>query len=210
MQSLGDGLTEDGAACAIALVLTCGAGVGVPPAQGAGYYPLLARRQGLALRNTTTVIGLHGPTLWAKVLGNQETIDKIGDLEMDWMERKSRALADYVVSPSAYLLRWMHENDWPASVTHRPGAPRVFVQPNILPLPDRAAAGEPLPQREVAVRELVFFGRLETRKVGRQLPPPFPTAWSLGSRACRCGAAVCALARRVVAAPAAADAHPCY
>jgi len=132
--------------------------------QGAGYYPLLARRQGLALRNTTTVIGLHGPTLWAKVLGNQETIDKIGDLEMDWMERKSRALADYVVSPSAYLLRWMHENDWPASVTHRPGAPRVFVQPNILPLPDRAAAGEPLPQREVAVRELVFFGRLETRK----------------------------------------------
>eukprot|EP00192_Tetraselmis_astigmatica_P010256 CAMPEP_0117676914 /NCGR_PEP_ID=MMETSP0804-20121206/16465_1 /TAXON_ID=1074897 /ORGANISM="Tetraselmis astigmatica, Strain CCMP880" /LENGTH=833 /DNA_ID=CAMNT_0005486161 /DNA_START=169 /DNA_END=2670 /DNA_ORIENTATION=+ len=132
--------------------------------QGAGYYPLLAKRQGLALHNTTTVIGLHGPTLWAKVLGNQETIDRIGDLEMDWMERKSRAMADYVVSPSVYLLRWMHENEWPANVGDRPGSPRVFVQPNVLPMPDRAPKGEAMRQQRHTVHELVFFGRLETRK----------------------------------------------
>ena len=133
--------------------------------QGAGYYPLLAKRQGLALENTTTVIGLHGPTLWAKVLGNQETIDRIGDLEMDWMERKSRAMADYVVSPSAYLLRWMHENEWPPSVTDMPPSdPRVFVQPNVLPMPDRAPRGTLVEQRLHKVKELVFFGRLETRK----------------------------------------------
>ena len=48
------------------------------------------------------IIGLHGPNLWAKSVGNQETIDKIGDLEMDYMERKSVEMADYVVSP-----RWV-------------------------------------------------------------------------------------------------------
>uniref|UniRef100_A0A061RCB2 Glycosyl transferase family 1 n=1 Tax=Tetraselmis sp. GSL018 TaxID=582737 RepID=A0A061RCB2_9CHLO len=132
--------------------------------QGAGYYAMLAKRQGLALQNTTTVIGLHGPMLWAKVHGNGETIDKIGDLEMDWMERKSRALADYVVSPSAYLLRWMHENGWPPNVMDEPSRPRVFVQPNVLPMPDRAPKGEAKVQQRHSVRELVFFGRLETRK----------------------------------------------
>lgn len=45
------------------------------------------------------VIGLHGPNLWAKSIGNQETIDKIGDLEMDYMERKSVEMADFVISP---------------------------------------------------------------------------------------------------------------
>jgi glycosyltransferase involved in cell wall biosynthesis len=111
------------------------------------------------------VIGLHGPNLWAKSVGNQETIDKIGDLEMDYMERKSVEMADYVVSPSRYLLEWMSKEGWPVN-------PASFVQPNVLPLADRqAAAAMPrgssssssAPQR-LPVQELVFFARLETRK----------------------------------------------
>ena len=39
--------------------------------------------------------------------GNQEAINRVGDLEMDFMERRSVAMADHVVSPSRYLLRWM-------------------------------------------------------------------------------------------------------
>jgi len=127
--------------------------------QGAGYYSLLAKHQGYPeLANMTTVVGLHGPNLWAKSVGNQETIDRIGDLEMDFMERKSVELADHVISPSRYLLEWMGREGWPAN-------PNSFVQPNVLPLSDRNAAelrtsaGDPQ-----AVRELVFFARMETRK----------------------------------------------
>ena len=79
---------------------------------GAGYYSVLAKNQGLALRDTVTVLGVHGPNLWAKKEGNMETIDKIGDLEIDFMERKSVALADYVVSPSNYILGWMEREGW--------------------------------------------------------------------------------------------------
>jgi hypothetical protein len=37
----------------------------------------------------------------------QESINHVGDLEMDWMERRSVAMADHVISPSRYLLGWM-------------------------------------------------------------------------------------------------------
>lgn len=131
---------------------------------GAGYYPLLARSQGLALRDTSFVLGVHGPNLWAKKEGNQETIDKIADLEMDWMERKVVELADAVVSPSQYILRWMSREGWKPN---RKG--RTYVQPNVLPTADRRdpALPAPPPARDaeaLAVRELVFFARLETRK----------------------------------------------
>jgi hypothetical protein len=35
---------------------------------------------------------------------SQEAITAVGDLEMDYMERRSVAMADHVVSPSRYLL----------------------------------------------------------------------------------------------------------
>eukprot|EP00899_Mesostigma_viride_P028429 jgi/Mesvir1/8771/Mv02685-RA.3 len=101
--------------------------------QGAGYYSLLAKWQGLALQTSVTLVGVHGPTLWAKALGNQEPINKIGDLEMDYMERRSVALADYVVSPSNYILQWMDKEGWQMN-------PHSFVQPNLLPLAERQNA----------------------------------------------------------------------
>jgi len=126
--------------------------------QGAGYYPMLAKQQGYPeLQNMSLVVGLHGPNLWAKSVGNQETINQIGDLEMDYQERKSVEMADYVVSPSRYLLEWMSKEGWPV---HN----RSFVQPNLLPLGDRRKAGAPDPEGTREVRELVFFARLETRK----------------------------------------------
>ncbi|KAK3260739.1 hypothetical protein CYMTET_30320 [Cymbomonas tetramitiformis] len=137
---------------------------------GAGYYPMLAKQQGdPALKNMRFIAGLHGPNLWAKGVGNQETIDKIGDLEMDYMERKTVEMADYVISPSRYLLEWMSKEGWPVN-------PASYVQPNILPVADRqnppGLGGFELDHTENqvwspgrrTVDELVFFGRLETRK----------------------------------------------
>ena len=128
--------------------------------EGAGYYSLIAKDQGLPEMQTKIfVIGIHGPNLWAKSAGNLEQIDKIDDLEMDFMERKSVKLSDVVISPSQYLLKWMAREGWPLN-------PRSLSQPNLLPQTDANApdaspggAGD-----RVAIRELVFFGRLETRK----------------------------------------------
>ena len=49
------------------------------------------------LSNTSFILGLHGPTMWAKKVGNQEKIRDIVDLETDFMEKKCLQLADYVI-----------------------------------------------------------------------------------------------------------------
>ena len=127
--------------------------------EGAGYYSLIAKDQGRPEMLTKIfVIGLHGPNLWAKAVGNLEQIDKIDDLEMDFMERRCVKLSDVVVSPSQYLLKWMGSEGWPINT-------RSLCQPNLLPYKDeKYAQGERGEKKMEAIRELVFFGRLETRK----------------------------------------------
>jgi hypothetical protein len=152
---------------------------------GAGYYSLLAKTQGLAMHNVVTVIGLHGPNKWAKEEGNQEPINRVGDLEVDYMERRSVALADHVVSPSRYLLGWMARQGWPANA-------HSVVQPNVLPLADRRPATlGPRPTgipALVAVTELVFFARLETRKGQEGLLTVVVSTFQLNLRCPFCGA----------------------
>ena len=127
--------------------------------EGAGYYSLIAKDQGRPEMLTKTfVIGLHGPNLWAKAVGNLEQIDKIDDLEMDFMERRCVKLSDVVVSPSQYLLKWMGSEGWPINT-------RSLCQPNLLPYKDEKYAQVERGEKKMeAIRELVFFGRLETRK----------------------------------------------
>ena len=134
--------------------------------EGAGYYSLIAKDQGLPEMLTKTfVLGMHGPNLWAKSVGNMEPIDKIDDLEMDFMERRCVKLSDVVVSPSQYLLKWMGSEGWPMNT-------RSICQPNLLPITSSEPATATTTREDavadssaaVEVRELVFFGRLETRK----------------------------------------------
>lgn len=40
--------------------------------QGLCYYSMLAKHQNLYLQDSIFVLGLHGPNLWAKAVGNQE------------------------------------------------------------------------------------------------------------------------------------------
>lgn len=125
-----------------------------PECQGLGFYSLLARRQGLAFADSTFVIGTHGPTLWVKE-GSQDYVRNLGELEIDYMERMSVAAADVVVSPSQYLLGWMRQNGWELPE-------RTYVTPYVLP--DVAASTNGQPHAKSAIREVVFFGRLEIRK----------------------------------------------
>eukprot|EP01113_Clastostelium_recurvatum_P038463 TRINITY_DN5767_c0_g1_i2.p1 TRINITY_DN5767_c0_g1~~TRINITY_DN5767_c0_g1_i2.p1 ORF type:complete len:792 (-),score=184.39 TRINITY_DN5767_c0_g1_i2:1225-3600(-) len=124
---------------------------------GFAYYPLLVKRQGLLFQSTMFVVGAHGSMAWA-MFANNKWIHRSEDLEVVFLERQSMELADYVISPSAYLLDWMRDEGWNISRN-------AYVQQNLLP----ATAVDPKPrpatkEDRTPITELVFFGRLETRK----------------------------------------------
>lgn len=122
---------------------------------GVGFYALAARRQGLAHRGTVMVVTAHSPTLWHRI-SNGEMVSSLDHVVTDFCERRSVEWADVLVSPSAFMLRWMREAGWTLP-------PRTVVQQNIL-----APAAAPAVPAEAGARrpveELVFFGRLEPRK----------------------------------------------
>jgi glycosyltransferase involved in cell wall biosynthesis/GT2 family glycosyltransferase len=118
--------------------------------RGVGFYTALAKRQGLCLRDTVLCVGTHSPVLW-----HLEGMNELADaeaLEVDFMERESVALADVLWSPSRHMREWMQREGWRLPR-------RVRVQPYILLDVEPTNAGPARPNSE-----LVFFGRLETRK----------------------------------------------
>ncbi|HWC61474.1 MAG TPA: glycosyltransferase, partial [Verrucomicrobiae bacterium] len=122
---------------------------------GDAYYSVLAKHQGIAFERTQFCIGTHSPNAWLKQ-ANSEHLAHPADIEVDYMERRAIALADIVVSPCQYMLRWMLENGFELPS-------RSYVQQNILPASARGN-NAPISDTRHPVTELVFFGRLETRK----------------------------------------------
>lgn len=121
---------------------------------GTAYYTALARRTGSpALAHMRLVLVTHSATQWICDL-NQVPINTLADVKLLEIERRSIELADYVVSPSAYILKTYQSYGWTL--------PRnTLVRPNILPFSAERAVP---PSRAAEVDEIVFFGRLERRK----------------------------------------------
>ncbi len=124
-----------------------------PECNGLGYYALTARRQGLILRDATTIVGLHSSAEWIRV-ASEELARSESDLEDDFLDRRSAELADIVWSPSRYMLDWVRGRGW-----NLPEA--AEVRPYLVRQPCQSSdpAGDVHP-----IKELVFFGRQETRK----------------------------------------------
>jgi glycosyltransferase involved in cell wall biosynthesis/GT2 family glycosyltransferase len=128
---------------------------------GIGFWTATAKRQGLAFQQTTLVCQVHGQTIW-HLEHSGEFVSDVQQIETDYMERRGVELANLVFSPSQYMIEWMRSRDWQVPA-------RTFVRPNLLPrrfsqLRSRTArTGE-----RAKITEIVFFGRLETRK-GLQL-----------------------------------------
>ncbi|MEJ2237565.1 MAG: glycosyltransferase family 4 protein [Gemmatimonadales bacterium] len=121
---------------------------------GLGYYSLLAKRRGFAFRSALMCVGAHGPEHWA-MQGNGFPPSDIGHFETYMMERESVCLADVVISPSQYMLRWFEREGWSLPK-------RTYAHPNIL---WSEAISETCPNgSKVPTSEIVFFGRLEPRK----------------------------------------------
>ncbi len=119
---------------------------------GIGSHVALLSKSTIALSNTKVCVSTHGPQAWHKQ-GNFDTWwqseNDIAEFEISMMRS-----ADLVLSPSQYMLDWIGENmtDLKQSVVVRnvlPGSSRMF----------RRQASD-----RQCVDEIVFFGRLETRK----------------------------------------------
>lgn len=118
--------------------------------RGLGFYTALAKKQGLCLDRAVLCIGAHSPVMW-HLEGMNELAD-VESLEVDFMERQAVAKADVLWTPSAHMLAWMKREGWqlPDEIVHKP-----YILMDLEEAPGRMAAPG---------SELVFFGRLETRK----------------------------------------------
>ncbi|MEI8180691.1 glycosyltransferase family 4 protein, partial [Aestuariivirga sp.] len=119
---------------------------------GSGYYTLAAKRAGLApFKDRIHCVITHGSIEWV-FNTNDQRLSKASDLAMIGVERRSVEWADVVIGPSQYLLREYQSYGWtlPTHTYHQPYAFPIGVK-------------RPMRERRT-VDELVFFGRLETRK----------------------------------------------
>ena len=142
---------------------------------GLAFYTYTAAQQGHpAFQRLTFVTQVHKPSLWAQ-LGSENVLDSVTALEIDFMERHTVTYSQWVVAPTAYILKWMVQHDYrfpsqqPQSDDLSGDSP---VQPVVvMPFPTHSVlAGVPAAtsaancQSVADIRELVFFGRLEHRK----------------------------------------------
>lgn len=120
---------------------------------GNGYYALAAKRAGLApFSEQLHCLITHGSIEWVFDINDQYS-SRPADLEMSGLERRSVEMADVVIGPSQYLLKQYEKYGWRLPA-------KTFQHPYPLfrdPAPTHS-------DERVPVEELVFFGRLETRK----------------------------------------------
>jgi len=114
----------------------------------------LARRAGLGFLDTVLVAGTHSPTLW-HIEGQRSLVVDRYALARDHLEQMTVAFADCVITPSQHLLDWMTESGW-----RLPADTRVI--PNPVPAALKTISHDHLGRRPIS--EIVFFGRLESRK----------------------------------------------
>jgi glycosyltransferase involved in cell wall biosynthesis len=123
------------------------------------YNALRVRQAGLGFDDTLFVVFCHGTRRWileqSRRIGVRD-IDEV--LATSVLERAAIALADVVVSPSAYLVGWMRDQGWtlPSQTQVTPYFTRSGATGETPPRVPRATGD--------AVGRVAFFGRLEDKK----------------------------------------------
>ena len=130
--------------------------VHMPETLGHGAFALTAKRLGFAYRDLEFVIGTHSSSRWVAE-SNREGLEEPEQLVTEQLERLAVERADVVLSPSMYMLDYMRARGWRLPE-------RVFVHPYARPRSVREMRAESRPAGSERALELVFFGRLETRK----------------------------------------------
>ena len=118
------------------------------------YSALRLKQTGLGFENTLFVLFCHGPRRY--VLDLSPTL-AVGDLRavlgVGILEQACAALADVVVSPSAFLLEWMRGQGW-----------RLPERALVIPYFTAPATKRVQRPRPDPLRRLAFFGRIDERK----------------------------------------------
>jgi glycosyltransferase involved in cell wall biosynthesis len=124
--------------------------------KGLGFASVVAKSQSLAFPNSALVVQVHGPTRWT-LETNDFPFTNEAQLKIDFMERECVARADILVSPSRYILQWLHEHNWKLPT-------RVEVIQNVS-THIKALLGPIAPERRnISCNEIIFFARHEERK----------------------------------------------
>ncbi len=121
-----------------------------------GFFCLRAKQRGEAFTGSLLGVVTHGSSLWVDE-GNGRVADGGERTRVYAMERACCEQADFLVSPSRYLVGWMRERGW-----RLPEMTRCI--PNLTSLPDDTPPVRASSRLDSAPHELVFFGRLEERK----------------------------------------------
>ncbi|WP_257281356.1 glycosyltransferase [Endozoicomonas sp. ISHI1] len=125
-----------------------------------GFYCFSSKKQGLAFGSSNLVLQMHGPTVWTTAI-NQSMYHEEGHLKLDHMERQCARDADYVVSPSQYLLDFLKEKadySFPKKTCVIQNLGSVLVD-------ELSMFSEISVERECnKVNEIVLFARHEDRK----------------------------------------------
>lgn len=124
--------------------------VHAPDFVGLLYYPLLAKRCGLAFARTTFVTAPHSGAWWNHE-GNVELADDYSQLLRIVREVRQVEMSDVVISSSQHMLRWLASHD--VSLPEH-----SYVWPNAIG-PVARTSGE-----DHVVDGIAFTGRLEPRK----------------------------------------------
>ena len=122
------------------------------------YATLRSRQLGRSCRDTAFVLYCHGPArVFAEAaLKVPDTVARFGE---EVAQRACLQLADAVVSPSRWLLDWLHEHDWAV-----PASARVIQNLRQSTALDEAPAQAPSAS---PIRRLAFFGQVRDGKGAR-------------------------------------------
>ena len=120
--------------------------------RGLGFRSIQAKRAGLSFRDVGLIVKLHGSSRWSRQ-ANHRFVSQLDDFTIDYCERYSFENADFQIAPTRYMAQFVETIGWKVSDSVRVLPPAY---------PDLPANPPPSPGE--APQELVFFGRLETRK----------------------------------------------
>ncbi|MDD7911561.1 glycosyltransferase family 4 protein [Pseudovibrio exalbescens] len=127
--------------------------------RGGLVYALMAKKLGLAFKNTLFIVKTSSPHLWNRHY-QMQPIEKLHLVAASFAEQKCVELADMVIGGSAHLLSFMRHVGYQLPAFS-------FVQPNILDFSEVKVVDK-RPSRKpgdlVQSTEVTFFGRLEARK----------------------------------------------
>ncbi len=124
-----------------------------PDCFGLGAYTSAAKHVGLGFERTRLCVTLHGCNDWGRE-GNSNALE-LDYFDCGFLEKEACRLADSIISPSNYMLQWWQKQN-------RPLPENASVRPNVLRSSLRLKSRGS--QAGHALREAVFFGRIEERK----------------------------------------------